>query len=118
MNTLSSISLYTDTMSDPEFTVTLKELLYLVIRASWALPREDQRDTVMRFLCAELEDRWGVSRTDLNRTRTELGLSIPVCGHCKEEPSTLANDMNEEGDLCADCYWEMNEEYRRTRSSK
>ena len=40
---------------------------------------------------------------------------IPLCGHCQYERATLPNDLTEEGDLCADCYWEIDAEEKRKR---
>jgi hypothetical protein len=112
-------------MSDTELPMTLKDLLILVSRATWALDHEDQRDAVLNFLAAELEDRWGISHADLSQTMDEIGLTLPeeeeeevVCGHCKDDRATMHNDMTDEGRVCADCYWDLNEEMKRERARR
>lgn len=37
------------------------------------------------------------------------------CGHCHAERATLPNDFTDEGDLCADCYWEIDADRKRKR---
>jgi hypothetical protein len=39
-----------------------------------------------------------------------------ICGHCHEEPATMPNDVSDvEGDLCADCFWDLDAEMKRMK---
>ena len=57
--------------------MNLKQLLLLVSRATWALRFEKDREGVMRFLVAELKDRWGISGKDLREVMEELEWPVP-----------------------------------------
>jgi hypothetical protein len=39
-----------------------------------------------------------------------------TCAHCHQEAATMTNDLtDEEGDLCADCFWDIDAEMKRMR---
>ena len=39
-----------------------------------------------------------------------------ICAHCKEQPATMPNDLtDEDGDFCADCFWDLDSEMKRAR---
>lgn len=39
--------------------------------------------------------------------------SPPMCFYCCEEVATMANEYTDHRDSCADCFWDLREEYRR-----
>jgi hypothetical protein len=90
---------------ESEISMSLKHLLLLVVRATWALHFEKDRENVMRFLAADLEDRWGVDRKELRKVMEEIGFPLEMrddeeeemCDHCNAQPK-------KGGDLCADCF--------------
>ncbi len=41
-----------------------------------------------------------------------------ICVHCKEAPATMANEFtDDDGYLCADCFWDLDSELKRKRRS-
>lgn len=39
-----------------------------------------------------------------------------ICSHCHDSPATMPNEFSdEEGDLCADCYWDIDAQIKRER---
>ena len=39
--------------------------------------------------------------------------SPPKCFYCYEETATMSNDYTNHRNACADCFWDLREEYRR-----
>jgi len=37
----------------------------------------------------------------------------PLCSACHDDIATLFNDYGDGGDVCADCFWDLRDKYRR-----
>lgn len=37
----------------------------------------------------------------------------PNCSHCRQEEATMINEYGDNEDVCADCFWDLREDYRR-----
>jgi hypothetical protein len=46
---------------------------------------------------------------------TQQKVNYPICAHCDDEEATMPNDWNDDGDLCPDCYWDLDSVKKRER---
>jgi hypothetical protein len=46
---------------------------------------------------------------------TQQKVNYLICAHCDDEAATMPNDWNDDGDLCPDCYWDLDSAKKRER---
>lgn len=106
------------------FTVTLKEMVLLLSHATMAIDQE-VKERVLNLYANELEEKMGVTRKELQEVFDYIGCPFwnkeeeeeveEPCGHCAYETATMPNDFTEEGRVCADCYWDIREAFKREK---
>lgn len=103
-------------------TLSLKEMILYVLRATSAVNHYDA-DRIMNWYANELENQVDVKREDLQAVFEYFDIPLwedeqeeeGPCGHCKDDPATMHNDFTEEGRVCADCYWDIREAFKREK---
>ena len=67
-------------------------------------------ENIIDHAMSEAEYQLYLQQTEEIDPHEDLG----KCAHCGEE-ATLPNDMTEDGNLCADCFWDLREDMKRGR---
>lgn len=82
-------------MADQTLDITLKDLLYIVLRTTWSLRHRD-RDEVLQSLCNYLEEKMDISHADLRTIMSEMDMTIRE--YCEE-----CNEVIENAGICQTC---------------
>lgn len=60
----------------------------------------------------------GIYQLYIHQNEPVEAAPAPICGHCKTEEATMFNDINDDGDVCADCFWDLDKEMKRERARR